>query len=225
MEDLESLLPPQTTGQQQELIVLQERSFYHKKKKAAKTKKIATKKPNKCLSYLEEYFIKKVDQDEIVSLLSGFMFGAGWWMFISAYIHGRYNIFEDPELPGVWMGQPLWWFFIPGILSSIGYGMLNLIRFQAAWGHSNSEWDDASLTCGRNWIFGSFVMLASGLLAGWWIMFSRFIVGGRLDGPIPENKAQGVTLALQTTLIFLSALLMRFGRKMHDNDEDEEQDI
>jgi hypothetical protein len=58
----------------------------------------------------------------------------------------------------------------------------------------------------RIWIFTAFVMAFSTLIASMWIFFGVYIV------PIKNPQYPGLAVLLQNVLIFLSAIIFKFGR-------------
>lgn len=147
-----------------------------------------------------------------------------------------YSVVFEEENEQERSGVIWWWFYIPGILSSTALVMFALDLSYVALSHNtyalpcrvNVVSIDAlsdggmfsssstSTTFARLWMFLAFILSFAGLLGSGWIMIARYLVpivneDGQVIG-LPKDAWPGVALLLQNILIFLSAIVFRFGR-------------
>lgn len=84
-------------------------------------------------------------------------------------------------------------------------------------------WSGSTTMYARIWMFVSFLLAFAGLLGSGWIMVARYVVPVRSSDPndppegLPADTWPGVAVFLQNVIIFLSALLFRFGRAAGDS--------
>jgi len=153
-------------------------------------------------------------RNSLTSYSSGLLFAIAWWMLIDANVLS----FTEDRDSDVWHGVILWWFYVPGIISTIALIMVNIISYEAISG--NGFLDDSSVLKARIWLFISFILAFGGLLGSGWILFAKYVIPSNSDDgsgsgspTLPEDKWPGVALFLQNIFIFLSAIILRFGRK------------
>ncbi|KCV70909.1 hypothetical protein H696_01855 [Fonticula alba] len=119
-----------------------------------------------------------------------------------------------------------WWFYFPALLSTLSLIIslphaagapgrplahrVNAVSSQVLSGDT-FDLDDGTLLFARVWIFVALFLSFAGLFGSAWIMIQRYFVPNK-DGLLPLHKWPGVSLLVNTFLIFLSSMLMRFGR-------------
>ena len=135
--------------------------------------------------------------------MAGAIFAIGWWVWIdaTAFVGGEYKE-ADKEPP---ITAPMW---LPAIFASIIMIMLNIVDSSKV-----AENDEGSGRA-KAWFMIWFVFLGACLIAGWWIAWEIFLFPKEA---IPTSYP-GLALIIQNTLIFISALMYRFGVKIEGGD-------
>ncbi|XP_071800935.1 transmembrane protein 50A-like [Asterias amurensis] len=134
-------------------------------------------------------------RNAVVSVLSGILFFAGWWIAIDAAA-----FYSKPE-------QLNHAYHVCGVVSTIAFFMVNAVSAGQVRGDSYST-GCIGQTGARVWLFIGFLMAFAGLIAASWILFGPYVVHPPNDGdPYP-----GVAIFLQNFLIFMSGIVFKFGR-------------
>lgn len=150
---------------------------------------------------------------EFLVYLAGALFAAGWWTFIDATLLSRYAINPlDPKSPHdgipVHVAFPDW---IPGILSTLGMIIINLIdKEQLKGDDEGGDWQGASWGGSVAWrarlfLFVGFALLAGGLAGSITVLVIKYIVPA-----YPESFGVnwGIANVAQSIAIMLSAIVL-----------------
>jgi len=137
------------------------------------------------------------DRTTLASLVSGILFGIAWWLLGDAAGYASYT--DDPQqVSGV--------FVLPGIGASIALLLLNVF----SWGdlQGNSLDGEANSRKAKCCLFSSVIFMFASLVGAMWILIGIY---SKKDH-IANSTWPGVAIVLQTLLIILSAIALRFGR-------------
>lgn len=161
----------------------------------------------------------------ISSIISGFLFSLGWWLAIDAVVD------HSESLYGAYL--------ICGAASTLALLMINSVSTGQITGDTYNE-GCIGQRGARAWLFVGFVLAFGGLLGSLWVLIQQFIVeiavhhtciNPSLNGtnvnvttanvtmPTPTSPCpvviywwQGFAFFIQNLLIFVSALIFKFGR-------------
>eukprot|EP00127_Corallochytrium_limacisporum_P007525 Clim_evm47s253 gene=Clim_evmTU47s253 len=131
-------------------------------------------------------------RNSIASYISGAFFGIAWWLLIDAHA-------TDPSMNGA--------FYVCGVVSTLSLFMVNALSTGAIDESGYGGFGEGfSPKAARAWLLMGFILLFSGIISSAWIMFADYIVPGS------DKQWTGIALFLQNVLIFLAALIFKFGR-------------
>jgi hypothetical protein len=134
----------------------------------------------------------------VTPLLAGIMFGVGWWLFISAHIVQGVNAHE-PTVLG--------YYYIPGIVATFGLIMTNIVDVSSLDGSSFMAFANPQVSARvRAWLFLSLALHFGALIASIWIMAAIFLP------PTVDYQFPGIALALQSTCILFSSMILLWNR-------------
>ncbi|XP_041462449.1 transmembrane protein 50A-like [Lytechinus variegatus] len=134
----------------------------------------------------------------ISSIAAGILFFGGWWVIIDAAV-----VFPDnSEMKHAYHAC--------GVVSTIAFFMINAVSSGQVRGDSYNE-GCMGQTGARIWLFVGFVLSFAGLIASMWILFEDYVVNPK-NNPEAPNAYPGVAVFLQNFLIFMGALVFKFGR-------------
>ncbi len=141
---------------------------------------------------------------EIVGYLSGILFSIGWWTFIDGIV---YTSTKETPVPIRFED------FIPGILSTIALIMVNLIDRDALNADDFTFSGDHIASKARAFAFVG-VTVALGSIGGACalLVFKYIIPGYTAD----DQVYFGETILVQNILIFLSSMILWFGRNTQE---------
>ncbi|KAN0055494.1 hypothetical protein ACTA71_008607 [Dictyostelium dimigraforme] len=145
--------------------------------------------------------------------LAGIIFTAGWFLWIDGHVYENTNNNNDPDFDGPHIQ---WVYYLPGIFATLGMVMANIVDLSAL--NSNSLLFDGGSTKVRVWLFVSFAISFGCIGAALWIMIAVFLP------PHNTNDAAqwpGVAITLQTSLIFLSSLILVYKKVRQDDGYDQ----
>lgn len=131
------------------------------------------------------------------SLSAGLFFGLAWLLWVDgvAFSATEYGRGVDGT------------FYIPGILSTLGLLMLNVVRWEAVT-EDYSLMEDANGAVAKCWVFTAFCLSFGGLIGGVWILVKEVNQ--------PDWEAGSVSVAvrvlLQNLFIFAASLIFRIAR-------------
>eukprot|EP00325_Prymnesiales_sp_UTEX-LB-985_P003762 CAMPEP_0174694900 /NCGR_PEP_ID=MMETSP1094-20130205/1378_1 /TAXON_ID=156173 /ORGANISM="Chrysochromulina brevifilum, Strain UTEX LB 985" /LENGTH=144 /DNA_ID=CAMNT_0015891253 /DNA_START=51 /DNA_END=485 /DNA_ORIENTATION=- len=133
----------------------------------------------------------------LASLFAGLLFGLAWLLWIDGVAFSTTEY--DKDVDGT--------FYIPGLLSTFGLLMLNVIQWEAV-SEDYSLMEDGKGACAKCWVFTAFCMSFGGLIGGIWILVKEI--------SHPDWEAGSVSVAvralLQNLFIFASSLVFRVAR-------------
>jgi len=148
----------------------------------------------------------------LTPLISGMVFGIGWWLFISAHIvqsadHG--GVVWDPVVYA--------YYYIPGIVASVALVMTNIVDVKSLNGNSFAAFASPGVSARvRAWLFLSFGLHFGAMIAGIWIMAAVFLPpGGGVQHPWP-----GISMMLQTVAIFIASMILLWTKSGDGNEYD-----
>jgi len=135
---------------------------------------------------------------DAISTIAGCIFAAGWWIWIDANV-------STANWPKDKSGKPpaiLFYYYIPGIISTLGVFMTNIVSLESL---NPASWvfDERIGAKVRVWLFLSFIISFSGVAAAIWIMAAVYMP--------PHNKGNdwpGIALTIQNALIFVSSIFL-----------------
>lgn len=126
-------------------------------------------------------------------------FGVGWWLFISSHIVQGTNNFT----PVIWG-----YYYIPGIVASLGLVMTNIVDVSSLTGNGFMAFANPSVSARvRVWLFFSLSLHFGALIASIWIMAAIFLAPTN-----PDHQFPGIALSLQSACIFISSMILLWGR-------------
>jgi len=138
----------------------------------------------------------------LTPLISGMVFGVGWWIFISAHIVQAHNSWT----PEIWA-----YYYIPGIVASFALVMTNIVDVKSLNGNSFLAIASPGVSARiRAWLFLSFSLHFGAMIAGIWIMAAIFLPPG---GGV-EHSWPGIAMMLQTTAIFVSSMILLWSKSV-----------
>lgn len=128
-------------------------------------------------------------------VLSGALFGAGWWFWVDAVCS------SDMKIPFVQ--------YLPGIIATIALIMINAVRMEEL--QELDSFDDAAYCRSRIWLFFCY-MVSFGAIVGSVVILLQHYVGTTIVWP-------GVAGIFQVTLVLGSALLLWVSRTPTDSSD------
>lgn len=130
---------------------------------------------------------------DVGCVVSGLIFGVAWWIMIDAQVISSLRK-EQPPIIG--------WYWVPGILSTLGFIMMNIVDLSSM--NPYSWWYDENVSGKvRAWLFFAFIIHFSNIGGAMYIMIDRFLPPHNLGDPWP-----GIAICLQNFLLFFAGLLM-----------------
>eukprot|EP00002_Diphylleia_rotans_P004272 TRINITY_DN1307_c0_g1_i1.p1 TRINITY_DN1307_c0_g1~~TRINITY_DN1307_c0_g1_i1.p1 ORF type:complete len:147 (-),score=27.69 TRINITY_DN1307_c0_g1_i1:334-774(-) len=137
-----------------------------------------------------------MNQANILAIVSGLFFGAGWWIWIDGASYASYT----NEVVDVTFG-----FHVPGIIATIAFFMVNIVPYEAINADPMMFTGTNVAVKAKAWLFFSFLVLFGSLIAAIWVFVEKW---GKED---PKSDWPGIALILQVAFIFLSTILYRIG--------------
>eukprot|EP01113_Clastostelium_recurvatum_P018570 TRINITY_DN2189_c0_g1_i1.p1 TRINITY_DN2189_c0_g1~~TRINITY_DN2189_c0_g1_i1.p1 ORF type:complete len:150 (-),score=21.85 TRINITY_DN2189_c0_g1_i1:100-549(-) len=128
----------------------------------------------------------------------GICFALGWWLWIDACAFSATQLDAKIDF-GYW---------IPGIVSSFALILINIVSPAAL--DTSASWDNSMLARARGFLFFAFTIAFGGLIASVWLA----IVHWFNDTSI--SNFPGIALILQSSFIFLAAVMVRFAKLPED---------
>ena len=162
------------------------------------------------------------------SIFSGFLFSVAWAIFLSALLMANIDcivwgstwskhhitncsylnesdISVDRAPDALVAGD----YFIPGILSSFGLILLNVVSWEAVV--DEGSFGESAGACAKVWILCALIFLFAGFGLALWAIVTDFANN-------PHNwHAAGICTFIQTLLILISAFVFRFSRRSGDH--------
>ncbi|GAX76275.1 hypothetical protein CEUSTIGMA_g3719.t1 [Chlamydomonas eustigma] len=126
-------------------------------------------------------------------IVSGVLFGAGWWFWADAIALSPHRVPFDQ--------------YLPGIIATLALVMINLIRKDEL--ADIDPFDDASYCRARVWLFLSYVVSFASLVAAVWVMIQHYSSNPDFT---PAEKWPGAAGIFQVSFILGSALLFFISR-------------
>lgn len=120
-------------------------------------------------------------------LVAGALFGAGWWFWADAVA------LADQKVPAA--------HYLPGIIATLALVMINFIRRDELT--DVDPFDDASFCRARIWLFVSYVISFSSVVAAVWVMIQSYTLNPDLSS---ADKWPGAAGIFQVTFILGSGL-------------------
>mmetsp|Transcript_28844 Transcript_28844/g.52979 ORF Transcript_28844/g.52979 Transcript_28844/m.52979 type:complete len:166 (+) Transcript_28844:36-533(+) len=141
-----------------------------------------------------EYFITPAiirfweDKSKVYGpIISGALFGAGWWFWIDAVACSTVSVPFDR--------------YIPGLIATLALIMINCIRRDDLADYD--PFDEASYCRSRTWLFISYIVSFSSIIAAIWVMILHYVSNPALSSGDKWTGAAGV---FQVTFILGSGL-------------------
>mmetsp|Transcript_16776 Transcript_16776/g.50120 ORF Transcript_16776/g.50120 Transcript_16776/m.50120 type:complete len:164 (-) Transcript_16776:508-999(-) len=132
-------------------------------------------------------------------LLSGAVFGAGWWCFVDGLVYSKVVLQET--VPAT--------FWLPGIVATIALVLMNLVPRESLTSEEYS-YDEDTLTKARCWLFMSY-LVAFGAVGSAGAVFTKAVTNH-------VHVSMGVGCLLQSGFVLMSALLFWAFRTPRDTD-------
>mmetsp|Transcript_31909 Transcript_31909/g.70919 ORF Transcript_31909/g.70919 Transcript_31909/m.70919 type:complete len:167 (+) Transcript_31909:95-595(+) len=133
-------------------------------------------------------------------IVSGVLFGAGWWFWFDAVATAQHKVPFDH--------------YIPGIIATLALVMINLIRRDDL--SDIDPFDDAASFCRtRFWLFVSYVVSFASIVSAVWVMIQHY--SSNPDFTAAE-KWPGAAGIFQVTFILGSGLLFFVARTPGENE-------
>ncbi|EGG14459.1 transmembrane protein [Cavenderia fasciculata] len=146
---------------------------------------------------------------KFLSTFSGILFGVAWFLWIDGHV---YENTRNAATPG--FGPSIQWvYYLPGIFSTVGLVMANIIKLDGL-NSSSFLGDDSYVTKIRIWLFVSFAINFGCIAGSVWIMAATFMP------PHVNSNAEwpGIALTLQNVLIFLSSLTLMYSKSRNEDE-------
>jgi len=134
----------------------------------------------------------------VAAVVSSILFFSGWWIYIdTAAIYTS---------KGEWNNV----YIIVTIAGTVAMFMVNAVSNSQVRGEAMNE-SVLGTKGARLWLMSGFVLAFASLVAAIWIMFADFVL---VPGPHRDDWSvmPGVALFFHNFLIFLAALVYKFGR-------------
>ncbi|KAJ5072698.1 small membrane protein-related [Anaeramoeba ignava] len=138
----------------------------------------------------------------IISLLSGVMFAAGWWMWIDAAAYASH--IKDHQ-------SVKFEFYLPGIFATISWIMVGITPISSEDG---LEDEDRSKRI-KIWLFASFTVGFGSIMGSVWVLAAVYAKTG---SDKPDTVWPGVAGLFQTSLIFGCSLLYRWAKSINTSE-------
>jgi Uncharacterised protein family (UPF0220) len=136
-----------------------------------------------------------IRRNQIFALVGGFLFGAGWWIFIDGYSYGNY-------IGDATTSQTAAYAWVPLFGATIAYVMLNGMK----WSDLKGDFGDES-TAVKTKIFLLFtILIAFGCIAG-----SAALMQQKFLAVSGAYNWAGISVFVGTMVILCGAFLQRFG--------------
>ncbi|KAG2448465.1 hypothetical protein HYH02_006357 [Chlamydomonas schloesseri] len=130
-------------------------------------------------------------------ILSGALFGAGWWFWVDAVCINHHKIPFDQ--------------YLPGLIATLALVMINCIRRDDLV--EIDPFDDASFCRSRLWLFVSYIVSFASIVAAVWVMLAHYAHNPDLSA---ADKWPGAAGIFQVTFILGSGLLFFVSRTPTD---------
>lgn len=144
------------------------------------------------------------------ALTAGICFAAGWWMFIDS------NVYVNKlQADGVDQVPMLFYYYIPGIVATLGLVMTNLADTDYLNPYS-WVYDESVGTRVRLWLLASFGVSIGAVAAAIWMMAAIWIPKAQDDDTVSDWP--GVAMSMQTALIMFASLLLLACKGFQDSE-------
>jgi len=146
----------------------------------------------------------------VTSIISGCLFAVAWWFWIDAHVYLDYGMSseERDKTPTI-----LFYYYIPGIVGTIGLLMANIISLDSLNPYSFLFDPDVGAKV-KLWLFLSFIISFGAMAASFWIM-----AGIYMPPHNSGNQYPGIAIAVQNVLIFFCSLILLWGRSQPTNED------
>ncbi|EGC40196.1 hypothetical protein DICPUDRAFT_52137 [Dictyostelium purpureum] len=142
--------------------------------------------------------------------LAGILFGVAWFFWIDGHVYENTYNRRHPDAEGP---RIQWVFYLPGIFSTVGMVMANIVDLSAL--SNGSFLEDGGATKVRIWLFVSFAINFGCIAAAVWIMAALFMPP---HNSISSAQWPGIAITVQNVLIFISSLLLVYKRSRNDDE-------
>ncbi|XP_055352184.1 transmembrane protein 50A-like [Paramacrobiotus metropolitanus] len=137
----------------------------------------------------------------LAAALAGILFMGGWWCMMDVIV-----MFPREE-------QFHHAYHVCGVISTLAFIMINAVSNGQVSAGASGGYSEGCLgqRGARVWLFLGFILAFSALIASAWILFQDY-VSASTASPHHDKVWPGVALFLQNILIFLGAIVFKFGR-------------
>lgn len=135
-------------------------------------------------------------RNNLVSIASGTLFFLGWWILIDI-VAGYPSSHDFNKI-----------FLICGFSGTLALFMINSVSNSHVQGDIYTE-GCLNQRGARVWLIIGFMLCFGSLIASVWILFEGYVISSSQA----TSVYPGIGLLLQNGLIFLSAMLLKFGRE------------
>lgn len=129
-------------------------------------------------------------------MISGALFGAGWWFWVDAVVCSQHKVPFDR--------------CIPGIIATVALLMMNLVRRDELQDYD--PFDDGGLCRTRFWLFLSYIVSFGSLIGAVWVLAQHYTLNPEMKGEVWP----GVAGIFQVTCILASGLVFFVSRTPAD---------
>lgn len=159
-------------------------------------------------SLLQGISIKAPSRIAVVGYTAGLLFAVGWWIFIDGAVYASTR--DSPPVKAPLAVED----FVPGILSTFALIIVNLINKETLSADDFSFSGTNVAGKARACAFVGVTMALSALIGALTILSIKYVVPG-LSG---DDLYFGVTIAIQNFFIFISSMILWFGRNHGSSD-------
>ena len=134
-------------------------------------------------------------KSQLFAILSGLMFGTGWWIIIGASANTEHGADLNGE------------YYLPGIFQVVSFLLINLISWEALDANNADQYSSPNVVVVNRaiFIFGIIIQLAC-------LIFAVFIVVSDFaDENSGKDPATGAMIVLSNVFLFGSTWFMRWG--------------
>mmetsp|Transcript_54449 Transcript_54449/g.173018 ORF Transcript_54449/g.173018 Transcript_54449/m.173018 type:complete len:152 (+) Transcript_54449:276-731(+) len=124
---------------------------------------------------------------------SGALFGAGWWFWVDAIVCSHHKVPAGD--------------YVPGFIATLALIMINCVRRDEL--QEYDPFDDGSDCRSRSWLFVSYVVSFSSVVAAVWVLVQNYATNPEIKG---DEIWPGVAGVIQCTLILASGLIFWLSR-------------
>ena len=151
------------------------------------------------MDMIGEYFEKVGENNraksQLFAILSGLMFGTGWWIIIGASANTEHGADLNGE------------YYLPGIFQVVSFLLINLISWEALDANNADQYSSPNVVVVNRaiFIFGIIIQLTC-------LIFAVFIVvSDFVDENSGKDPATGAMIVLSNVFLFGSTWFMRWG--------------